>query len=139
VFNGLRNPSDPTYEDGKYSFSGNVKGDIALLAAPFELQVDPIQFRRQPDAQLQDSTYIARFAGRYALATDTFTVVRQGGVLVLNVPGQPPFELEPYRRAQFDIKGLQGFTLVFTADPQGKITGLESRQPNGVFAAKRVP
>lgn len=139
VFNGLRNPSDPTFEDVKYSFSGNVKGDIALLAAPFELQVDPIQFRRQPDAQLRDSTYIARFAGRYALATDTFTVVRQGGVLVLNVPGQPPFELEPYRRAQFDIKGLQGFTLVFTADPQGKITGLESRQPNGVFAAKRVP
>jgi CubicO group peptidase (beta-lactamase class C family) len=139
VFNGLRNPSDPTFEDVKYSFSGNVKGDIALLASPFELLIDPIQFRREPDAQLRDSTNIARFAGRYALATDTFTVVRQGSVLVLNVPGQPPFELEPYRRTAFDIKGLQGFTLVFTADPQGKITGLESRQPNGVFAAKRLP
>jgi len=139
VFSGVRNPSDPTFEDMKYSFSGNVKGDIALLAAPFELQVDPIQFHRQPDAQLRDSTYLTRFVGRYALATDTFTVVRQGSVLVLNVPGQPPFELAPYRRTAFDIKGLQGFTLVFTADPQGKITGLESRQPNGVFTAKRVP
>lgn len=138
VFNGVRNAADPTFEDMKFSFSGNMKGDIALLAAPFELQVDPIQFRRQPDAQLRDSAYIERFAGRYALATDTFNIVRQGRVLVLNVSGQS-FDLTPYRRTEFDIKGLQGFTLVFTADPQGQITGLESRQPNGVFTAKRVP
>ncbi len=138
VFNGQRNPADATFEDMKYSFSGNLKGDIATLAAPFELQADPVQFRRQPDAQLRDSTYIARFAGRYALATDTFTVARQGHVLVLNAGGQS-FELAPYRRTEFDIKGLQGFTLVFMADPQGRVTALESRQPNGVFTAKRIP
>ena len=139
VFNGLRNPADPTFEDMKYSFTGNVKGDIDALAAPFEPSVDPIVFHRQPDAQLKDSTYITRFTGRYALATDTFTVVRQGGVLVLNVRGQPPYELTPYRRSEFDLKGLQGFSLVFTVDAQGGVTGLVSRQPNGVFTAKRLP
>jgi len=139
VFNGLRNPADPTFEDMKYSFTGNVKGDIDALAAPFEPSVDPIVFHRQPDAQLKDSTYITRFTGRYALATDTFTVVRQGGVLVLNVRGQPPYELTPYRRSEFDLKGLQGFSLVFTVDAQAGVTGLVSRQPNGVFTAKRLP
>lgn len=139
VFDGLRNPADPTFEDMKYSFTGNVKGDIDALAAPFEPFVDPIVFHRQPDARLQDSTYIARFTGRYALATDTFTVVRQGGVLVLNVRGQPPYELAPYRRTEFDLKGRQGFSLVFTVDAQGGVTGLVSRQPNGVFTARRLP
>ena len=139
VFNGLRNPADPTFEDMKYAFTGNVKGDIDALAAPFEPSVDPIAFRRQPDATLRDSTYITRFTGRYALATDTLTVVRQGGVLVLNVRGQPPYELTPYRRTEFDLKGMQGFSLVFTLDAQGGVTGLVSRQPNGVFTAKRLP
>ena len=139
VFNGLRNPADPTFEDMRYAFTGNLKGDIDAVSAPFEPSVDPIVFHRQPDAQLRDSTYITRFTGRYALATDTFTVVRQGSVLVLNVRGQPPYELAPYRRTEFDLKGLQGFSLVFTLDAQGGVTGLVTRQPNGVFTAKRLP
>jgi CubicO group peptidase (beta-lactamase class C family) len=139
VFNGLRNPADPTFEDMKYAFTGNMKGDIDALSAPFEPSVDPIVFHRQPDAQLRDSAYIARFTGRYALATDTFTVVRQGRVLVLNVRGQPPYDLAPYRRTEFDLKGVQGISLVFTVDAQGAVTGFVSRQPNGVFTAKRLP
>jgi CubicO group peptidase (beta-lactamase class C family) len=138
VFNGLRNSVDPTFEDMKYSFTGNLKGDIDAVAAPFEPRVAPIVFRRQPDAQLRDSTFIQRFVGRYALATDTFTVVRQGHVLVLNVRGQPPYELRPYRRTEFDLAALQGFSLVFTIDANGRVTGLTSRQPDGVFTARRI-
>lgn len=138
VFNGLRNATDPTFEDMKYDFSGNVKGDIDAVAAPFEPAVSPIVFHRLPDAQLRDSAYIERFTGRYALVTDTVTVVRQGTVLVLNVPGQPPYELAPYRRTEFDLKAVQGISLVFTIDPKGNVTGLVSRQPDGVFTAKRL-
>ncbi|HXY69298.1 MAG TPA: serine hydrolase [Gemmatimonadales bacterium] len=139
VFNGLRNPADPTFEDMKYLFGGNLKGDIDAVSAPFEVSVDPIVFRRQPDAPLRDSTYIQRFAGRYALATDTVTVVRQGAVLVLSVRGQPGYRLLPYRRAEFDLEGLQGFSLLFTTDASGAVTGAVARQPNGVFTAKRLP
>jgi CubicO group peptidase (beta-lactamase class C family) len=139
VFNGLRVPTDPTFEDMKYSFQGNVKGDIDVVVAPFEPSVDPTVFRRQPDAQLSDSTYIGRFAGRYAMATDTFTVARQGRALVLTVGGQPPLPLVPYRRTEFDLQGLQGYSLVFTVDPSGAVTGLSARQPNGVFTARRLP
>ena len=139
VFNGVRNPADPTFEDMKYLFSGNVKGDIDAVSAAFEPSVDPIVFRRQPDAELRDSTFIQRFAGRYALATDTISIVRQGIVLVLNVRGQPPYPLVPYRRAEFDLAGLQGFSLAFTTDASGAVTGLVSRQPDGVYTAKRLP
>ena len=139
VFNGARNPADPTFEDMKYLFAGNAKGDIDAVSAPFEPSVDPIVFRRQPDAQLRDSTFLQRFTGRYALATDTFAVVRQGAALVLNVKGQPPYRLVPYRRAEFDLAGLQGFSLAFTTDASGAVTGLVSRQPDGVYTAKRLP
>ena len=138
VFNGLRNAADPTFEDMKYLFAGNVKGDIDVVSAAFEPTVAPIVFRRQPDAELRDSTFIERFAGRYALATDTLSVVRQGSVLVLNAGGQPPYRLLPYRRAEFDLSGLQGFSVVFTVDPAGVVTGLVSRQPDGVYTAKRL-
>jgi len=138
VFNGQRNATDPTFEDMKYNFSGNVKGDIDAVAAPFEPSVPPIVFHRLPDAQLRDSTYIRRFTGRYVLVTDTVTVVRQGAVLVLNAAGQPPYELVPYRRTEFDLKGLQGFSFVFTMDANGNVTEAVSRQPNGVFTMKRL-
>ena len=137
VFNGLRNPADPTFEDMKYAFTGNMKGDIDAVSAVFEPTVDPIVFRRQPDVQLRDSSFIERFTGRYALATDTVTVLRQGNVLVLSVRGQPPYRLTPYRRTEFDLGGLQGFSVIFTTDAAGAVTGFVSRQPNGVYTATR--
>jgi CubicO group peptidase (beta-lactamase class C family) len=139
VFNGVRNAADPTFEDMKYLFAGNAKGDIDVVSAAFEPSVDPIAFRRGPDAPLRDSSYIQRFVGRYALATDTAAVVRQGSVLVLNLRGQPGYRLAPYRRAEFDLEGLQGFSLAFTTDAAGAVTGLMLRQPNGAFTAKRLP
>jgi CubicO group peptidase (beta-lactamase class C family) len=138
VFSGVRNAADPTFEDMKYAFAGNVKGDIEAVAAPFEPSVDPIVFRRLPDAELRDSTFLERFTGRYALATDTATVVRQGSVLVVNLRGQPSFRLAPYRRTEFDLGGLQGYSVVFAVDSTGAVTGLALRQPNGVFTAKRL-
>jgi CubicO group peptidase (beta-lactamase class C family) len=139
IFNGLRVSADPTFEDMKYSFQGNMKGDIDAVLAPFEPLVDPITFHRQPDTQLSDSTFIGRFTGRYALVTDTVTITRQGTTLVVMVPGQQPVQLVPYRRTEFDLRGVQGFSLVFTTDQSGTVTGFTSRQPNGVFTAKRLP
>lgn len=139
VFNGLRVPGDPTFEDMKYSFEGNVKGDIDAVLAPFEPSVDPIAFHRRPDAQLSDSTFIGRFTGRYVLVNDTVTVTRQGTTLVVTVRGQQAMPLVPYRRTEFDLRGVQGYSLVFTTDQSGVVTGFTARQPNGVFAAKRLP
>ncbi|HTR20218.1 MAG TPA: serine hydrolase [Gemmatimonadales bacterium] len=138
VFNGVRNAADPTFEDMKFNFSGNVKGDIDAVAAAFEPSVPAIVFHRLPDANLRDSTYVERFTGRYVLVTDTVTVVRQGAVLVLNVRGQPPYELVPYRRTEFDLKGVQGISIVFTVDAKGNVIEAVSRQPNGVFTMKRL-
>jgi CubicO group peptidase (beta-lactamase class C family) len=138
VFNGLRNETDPTFEGMKYNFRTNTKGDIDAVAAPFEPSVSPILFLRQPDRRLLDPAYLQRFTGRYAMPNDTATVSLQGTSLVLSLPGGPPFVLLPDRRTEFNLKGLEGFSVEFVADAQGVVTELRFKQPGGVFVAKRV-
>lgn len=139
VFDGLRNPNDPTFEGMKYSFTANLKGDIDAVAAAFEPNVDPIVFQRQPDARLRDPQFLRTFVGRYALATDTTVVALKGDVLTIATGNGPATELVPYRRTEFNLKGLQGFSVVFTLDAKGSVTGAQLRQPRGVLTAKRVP
>jgi CubicO group peptidase (beta-lactamase class C family) len=138
VFNGLRNPADPTFEDMKYNFRSNMKGDIDAVAAPFEPSVDPIVFVRQPDKRLVDPAFLQGLTGRYALSNDTANVILQGARLVVVLRGQPPSTLEPDRRTEFNLKGLAGYSVEFVLDAQGAVTELRLKQPSGVFAAKRV-
>jgi hypothetical protein len=60
-------------------------------------------------------------------------------VLVADMRGQAPRPLVPYRRTEFDLGGLQGYSVVFTVDSTGAVTGLAVRQPNGVYTARRLP
>jgi hypothetical protein len=138
VFNGLRNPDDPTFADMKYNFVANLRGDIGGLEAPFEPMVEPAVFARQPDAMLSDSGFVRRLAGRYAMANDTLVVELRGTRLVVKVGNQPPRRLLPYRRTEFDLEGLTGYSMVFTLDSAGRVTEAALRQPSGVYTAKRV-
>jgi CubicO group peptidase (beta-lactamase class C family) len=138
VFSGLRNPADPTFEDMKYNFRTNLKGDIDAVAAPFEPSVESIVFTRQPDRRLLDPAWLARFTGRFALPNDTATVLLQGTSLVVVLKGQPPYELVPDRGAEFNLKALAGYSVEFVEEAGGGITELRFKQPNGVFVAKKV-
>ncbi len=138
VFNGLRNPADPTFTDMKYNFRTNLKGDIDAVAAPFEPAVAPIVFERLPDRRLRDPGYLARFVGRYALANDTAEVVLKGSALTLSQRGAPVRMLDPDRGSEFNLRGLTGFSVEFVVDQAGVVTVARFKQPNGVFEARRA-
>jgi CubicO group peptidase (beta-lactamase class C family) len=138
VFNGTRNAKDPTFEDMKYQFQNDMDGSVALVRAPFEPSVDPIVFHRLPDDRLSDPAFLQRFVGRYALVNDTVTVNLQGNTLIAVVGNQPPYQLVPKRGTEFLLKGLTGFSVVFTLTADGTVTEAQFRQPNGVFTAKRI-
>jgi hypothetical protein len=138
VFSGLRNPADPTFADMKYNFRTNLKGDIEAVAAPFESAVAPIVFERLPDRRLRDPGYLARFAGRYALANDTAVVALRGNELTLSQRGAPVRVLLPDRGSEFNLRGLTGFSVEFVLDQSGVVTGARFKQPNGVFEARKV-
>ena len=110
---------------------------VDAVAAPFEPNVDPIVFVRQPDRQLSDPAFLTRLTGRYYL-TDTTRVTLKGNPLVVQSGNAAPVELVPYRRTEFTLKGLAGVSVEFVLDAQGRPITLRLKQPNGVFDSKRV-
>jgi CubicO group peptidase (beta-lactamase class C family) len=139
VFNGLRDPVDPTFADMKFGFRGNLKGNIESVEAPFEPTVAPIVFGRRPDRQLLDSGYIARFVGRYLMSGDTARVSQRGNTLVLTLPRQGgAVDLVGDRRNEFNLKGREGYSAEFVLDDRGAVSEARFKQPNGVFIARKL-
>jgi len=139
VWNAAKGAEDPAFVDTKLLFRTNVKGNIDGFSAALEPLAEEIVFRKRPDARLSDPAYLARFLGSYELAGQIFTIGLQGSVLSLSIPGQPLYLLDPDRDDEFFLRGLSGFSLRFVSEAGGAVTALESRQPNGVFTAKRNP
>jgi len=137
VFNGLENPSDHTFEDMRIRFVTNMKGDVDAVAAPFDLMVDEIIFKRRPEDRMSDPKYLAGFLGKYEIAGQKITIGLKGNVLTINVPGQPVYELVPDRNDEFNLKGISGFSLKFVINDDDSVTAFFN-QPNGVFEAKRI-
>jgi CubicO group peptidase (beta-lactamase class C family) len=131
VFNGTENPDDPTFEDMKYQFRTDVSGNVSAVEASFEPRVDPILFRKRPDAKLSDPKYLAQFTGDYVLGDLSLNLSLRGNRLVLVVMGQPPYELLPDIDGWFNLKGLTGYRARMTG------TAIEVSQPSGLYTAER--
>ncbi len=122
----------------KLSFSTNVKGDIDGFAAPFEPTVAGIAFKRLPAQQMREKSFLERFVGVYEIAGVSLTVSLKGeNTLQASLPGQPDYELVPYKDTEFTLKGLSGFSIAFQADASGAVSAAVITQPNGVFTATK--
>ena len=135
VWNGKEDAKDPTFENVKFLFQGDVKGNVAAVAAQFEPQVKDIVFARKPDARLFDPAYLARFLGEYEMAGQTAvaTLSLTGNVLTVSLEGQPSFHLEPAVGGGFVIKEFRIISFVPVEDDKGNITGARLIQPDGVY------
>ena len=63
--------------------------------------------------------------------------LKSENTLIVIIPGQPEYELVPYKGTEFNLKDLQGYSVEFTEE-NGKIAKLVFKQPNGNFEAKRI-
>ncbi len=140
TFRGAEGEQWPSLDGLKFTFVTDEDGNIRALSVPLDVEVDAISFDRAVDRRLLDPDYLKKFAGTYHLegAPQRLAIELRGTTLVLSVPGQPPLELEANAGGTFDLKGYAGFSVKFTEDADGVVTGLESRQSNGVFLASRV-
>jgi len=125
-------------EKQKVAFHTDVKGSINKVSIPFQIGVKDIEFVRMPEKKMKEKEFLKKFVGEYDLHGVTAAVTIKGeNTLMLTVPGQPPYELVPYKGTEFTIKKLKEFSIKFIMDESGTVTGLESHQPNGVFTAKK--
>jgi CubicO group peptidase (beta-lactamase class C family) len=140
VWNGAETEGDPTFENQKLLFRGDLDGNIAAVEAILEPRVAPIVLQKRPDPRLSDPKHLSRFEGTYEAATGTrVTVAMSGSVLTVSVPGQPTSTLEPDLSGRFALKELRIVRLEFVTDADGRVTKVLLHQPGGVFEAVRVP
>jgi CubicO group peptidase (beta-lactamase class C family) len=139
VFSGLENPADRTFFRSKLHFANDVRGRIAAVSITMDGFVPPIRFERDPDAQLRDVAYLQRLAGRYNLpGGGQLIVTLRGDRLVLEVPGQPPYPLDPDRNDEFTFAAMSGYSVRFIVEADGSAEEVRLIQPNGVFVATRA-
>ncbi|HLG63211.1 MAG TPA: DUF3471 domain-containing protein [Ktedonosporobacter sp.] len=125
--------------DLKVSFLNNFKGDIDTLVAPLEVTARDIVFKRVASKEMTERSFLEQFVGAYELMGVRATVALKGEkTLQLTVPGQPEYELEPYKGTEFRVKNMSGFSLEFMRAEAGQITAVVITQPFGTFTAQKV-
>lgn len=130
--------SDEILERQKFTFETNLKGDIDRLRVPLQSGVSDIVFTRMPEAKPLDKAVLSKFAGQYELSGIIITVsIRGENTLMLDVPGQPVYEMVYMKGTEFNFKGLKGYSLEFKKDASDAVESVIITQPNGTFTAKR--
>jgi hypothetical protein len=122
----------------KVSFFTDNKGNISSLSVQLEDSVEAIVFTKMPEKKMKERSFLEKFVGEYLLGELTVTISLRGdNKLVLFVPGQPKYELVPYKGTEFNLKNLAGYSVEFVVNEAGKVTEVKVIQPNGVFTAKK--
>jgi serine-type D-Ala-D-Ala carboxypeptidase/endopeptidase len=86
-----------------------------------------------------DPRIFDRYAGRYEPAPGiAFTVARDGDWLMIELPGVPKLQLRPESERAFFVAENTRVTVTFEADPDGHVTLLLLRSPDGETRATRV-
>ncbi len=112
-----------------------------------ELQVDldpfsianPVTFARLPDLEKPDPEILSGLTGEYeVMGIDVTILLSETEQLIMSVPDQPDWNLEPVGGLRFDVKGLPGYAVEFKLDEQKKeATAITLIQPHGTFSGKR--
>ncbi|GCE51397.1 CubicO group peptidase (beta-lactamase class C family) [Thermosporothrix hazakensis] len=120
----------------KMSFFTNTRGDIDTLSAPMESAVKDIVFKRVPNKQMTEKSFLEPFTGIYEVMDMQMIVAfKSEHTLSVSMPGQPAFELVPYKGTEFQVKGLSGSRIEFKRDESGTITEAIIIQPGGAITA----
>jgi len=132
---------DTIFKGSKLHFLTDDKGIVDRVLVPLEPTLDDIVFKRMIPDRLNKKSYLEKFSGNYLFTAGQLKAkifFRGDDKLFLQATGQPEFQLKPFKKNFFSLKGLKGFTVEFLTGPDGKATGFISHQPNGDFKAKRI-
>lgn len=122
----------------KLSFLTDLKGNIGSVSLQLEPAVKDIVFTRAPEKAMLEKSFLEKFVGQYKYQGLVVTIYLKGGkTLTAAAPGQPEYELVPYKGTEFNMKGLQGFSVEFNLDDTGKSVNATFKQPGTTIVFKR--
>lgn len=126
------------YINTQVSFATGAQGDIDSFTITLEPAVNALIFKRVADKAMTEKSFLEQFVGTYEWSTVTVTITLKGAkTLFLFVPGQPEYELVPYKGTTFQFKEHTGFSLEFKRDDAGNVAEAVLTQPHGVITAKK--
>jgi hypothetical protein len=103
---------------------------------PLEPTGNDIIFKRVPNKEMRDRAFLEQFVGVYEFLEMQIVISLKGEqTLSASFPGQPGYELEPYKGTEFLTKGSSGVSVEFQRDASGVVTGVVATLPYGVFNA----
>ncbi len=138
TFNALE-AEDPTFKDRKLTFITTADGNLGELRVFMEPTLDKeIVFYKQPDEKFLDPEYLSLIAGEYELASTIMEVFLIGNRLMLNIPGQPAYELVPKIGGEFFLKQAPAVLIWFQENDKGEITIMNLNQFGEIYELKRV-
>jgi len=119
-------------------FSLDKNGEIIGLNSTLDATVDDIMFGKLPPDYLNDPEYLAKLTGEYELEGTLVKIDLVADELKATLPGQPQYTLDPFKDTTFNIQGLNGYSVEFVMDKEGKTAkSIKFIQPNGVFEATK--
>ncbi len=126
-------------EGTKVQFLYDKRGTVDRVTVPLEPNLPDMIFERQPNEEMSDPDFLAKFVGTYELEGQTGEIaLRTDNTLTLSLPGQPTWTLSPEQGTSFTIDTLPGFHVEFGleegAEHAETVTFI---QPNGTFVATR--
>jgi CubicO group peptidase (beta-lactamase class C family) len=133
--------TDTTLEiDFALSFHTDQNGNIDQLTSQLDPLSDDAIFTKIAPHRLSDPAFLQKLTGKYKMDDEDMTVKFElrNTTLVAIVAGQPTYTLVPFQGNEFKLKGLNGYSVEFKPDENGKVNNAAFNQPNGVFKIKRV-
>jgi CubicO group peptidase (beta-lactamase class C family) len=128
-------PNDEQFGVWSVNFTTNPQGDVSEVR--MSLDESEAVFVRKADASLNDVRTLQLYAGRYTLAGGTVDVaLKADGFLYLVVPGQPAYQLIPYKARLFHMKSFADYSFEFVVK-DGKVVSLKQRDPSGETELQR--
>jgi CubicO group peptidase (beta-lactamase class C family) len=118
--------------EGKWSvnYLTNPQGDIDKII--MSVDEGEVTFSRKVDASMTDLAVLSQYLGKYELAGTILEIVLSENNLVLTIPGQPNYELIPYKKDKFRFKQFSDLLINFINE-NGIITAFELMDPSGVY------
>ncbi|WP_226585019.1 hypothetical protein [Microseira wollei] len=123
----------------KFSFSTDLKGNIASLAIQLDPEVKHIVFIRKAERELTEKSFLQQFVGIYEFASDssTLTIALKNETLTATFQGERENVLVPERGTEFNLQGHSGFSIEFKSDENGQFTQAFFILPGAVLIAKK--
>jgi aminopeptidase N len=86
---------------------------------------------KAPEPAVVQTESLQKYSGEYDFEGTTVKVnLKDANTLMLVIPEQPEMELVPVSKGRFSIKYMEGYSIAFTVDEKGDITGLIFKSPD---------